>query len=103
MGILDSINERVKTGMPVLVEIFNMPHLELRAKLKSILKNNDRFKDYEMVIDKGDVKKISTNDEPWEININFYDSIEINFMGVSLKREHGSPKLVVAFDEHFKL
>lgn len=102
--MLDIIDERVITGTPVLKELFKMPCAELKEKLTSIIKHRDCGNiDTALLIKEGEVSKISKNDDPWEIKINFYDNINVDFMGISLKPEHGSSRLIVPFDSHFKL
>lgn len=99
----DRIQRAHDIGYPIFEQIYNMPHAEIREKLNSILKSHDAFESYKSVISAGTVVKENHDDEPHQIKINFYDTIEINFMGIAYKPEHRAIKLIVAFDEHFKL
>lgn len=99
----ERIQKAYDTGYPIFEQLYNMSHVEIREKLNSILKSQAGYETYQSVISAGTVVKESYDDKPHEIKINFYDTIEINFMGIAYKGEHRAPRIIVAFDEHFKL
>ena len=67
----------------------------------------DRYSHIEYLFQVGQdhnrVTKILHNDRPWELSIDAYDCVVINFDGIYVKPEHHNKFLVVPFDEYFNL
>lgn len=101
-SIIEKTKLRMALGQPVLEQFFKMTDKEIKLKVKSILKNKvDSYDD--SFVEFGSVKRVIQNEQPQEIIISYYDSVEISFMGIYWKPEHGGATIVTHFDEHFVL
>ncbi len=103
MTIVEQIQEDYKVGQPIVNEFFKMSDAQIKEKIMSIcgskLKEN-RIENLEGF----HVKRTIYNEEPKNIELNFYDSITISFMGIFYESEHGTVKeQLVQFNTHFTL
>jgi hypothetical protein len=97
MTVLEKIEKQYNTGYPIFCKFFELKHEDLRKKLGEMF-SDKRILD---IISDGSVKKVTSDDEPEQISIHFYDEIQINFLGISLTPEHNSKRMLIEFTEHF--
>ena len=93
-----NLEERYKIGKEIFNEIFKLKGDELRDMVRDIIGDFDTD-----VVYKGAITKKTVNEEPESILFCYYDSIEINYLGVYFNPESGSKSCLRAFDNHFKL
>lgn len=96
------IEEKYKIGRPIFEKLWGLKDIDLKEKLKDICK------DYKNVVDllnNKNVKCIRTihNEVPYDIRFNFYDNVEIFWLGIYYRSEYGENRNIKRFDEHFKL
>lgn len=101
MPFKKSINELYEIGQPIFESLFKLNDNDLKEKLKDICKGYENVVD---LLNSKSVKCIRTihNEVPHDIRFNFYDNIEICFLGIYWKSEHGINEKIKAFDEYFK-
>lgn len=96
-----NFKERYEIGQPIFEQIFKMSDAEIKSKLKDM--DFVRDIDDSMFGDKVSVTRVIKNEKPYEISIEFYDTITVNWMGVSFKPEHGPGFELIKFGKNFKL
>lgn len=101
MTYLETIQKQIEIGMPIFHKLFNHNSQEIRELVGKAVQGKKLPKNVDRMFKHGDVEKVSRNDEPWNISINFYDHIEINWMGIKLVSEYGQKETIVEFDETF--
>lgn len=99
---LNELMERMeKYGQPILNKLFNLSSKELKEKICDII-GKSWFDDHcPGMIEDGIVKKVIRNDNPQEIEIGYYDSIEITSAGIYFRPEHSERKVLKIFDKYF--
>lgn len=102
---MPDFHKQWEIGFPIFKQLFDMEPKELREKLHSIC-----GEDYKELIDNSSItwemKTMSVREQiktPYEISLNYYNSITITPFGIVYKPEHGSGKNIISFNEHFKL
>jgi hypothetical protein len=103
MTLLEDYKKAYETGLPFFLKLFKMSDLDLKDKLKSILKNKLNSRNLDLLEKSSDVIRTIRNENPEKISIQFYDWIEIYPLGISFHPEHGNAHQIVDFDEHFIL
>lgn len=88
-------------GMPILKSLFELNSADLRGKIKEIVGN--RLPGYDHLFCSGTVTKITVDDSPNKILIQYYDTITITWLGITFKPEHGTVRDIVDFDKFFTL
>lgn len=104
MSELESMIEIAKEyGEPIFAEVFALSDKELLEKIESIC--GEQLPDHILSnYGKGTwVTRVIKNEEPQSITIEYYDSVEINVFGISIKPEHGQSQKIITFNKHFKL
>lgn len=100
MSQVDEIKKQYEIGQPIFEEIFSKSDKEVKEIIQSITDND---KDVKEILDNGIVTRVIKDEKPSEITIYFYDGLELNWLGLLYKPEHGSGNLLVKFNKHFKL
>lgn len=108
MIALEQIEQQYKIGQPIFEKLFALNSAQIKVAVGKILRTRfDRYSHIEYLFEVGQdhnrVTKILHNDKPWELSIDAYDSIKINFNGIYVKLEHYNNFLVFPFDEYFTL
>lgn len=101
MSSVEKIIKDMAIGKPILAVFFSLPKDALLEKLRSVLSGNNNC--LEVVNENPTVIKTIRDDEPTEIKISSWSTIEIDTLGILYKPEHGSYARVLSFNEHFKL
>jgi hypothetical protein len=100
MNIENKLTDKINIGQSVLFYLFNLNSKEIKEKIRDIIGTNYIPND---MVDLGTVTKIYKNDEPWEILIEWYDKIKIDWLGIQYNPENGSPLYIRQFDRYFTL
>lgn len=89
-------------GEAVFNKIFELNSEEIKAKLRELI-DSEHIHNY--LLKEGNVQKITLNDKPHKILIQFHDELCINALGIGFLGEHTRvPKNLVNFcSKHFKL
>ena len=101
MTFLETVEKQIEIGMPIFHKLFNHKSQEIRELVGKAVQGKKLPKNVDGMFEKATVEKTSRNDEPWNISINFYDHIEINWMGIKLVSEYGQRETIVEFGESF--
>lgn len=101
METLEQTEERYKIGQPIFEELWKLNDKELKEKLKSILQFNPHA--IELLNYSCDCCRIIKNEKPDVVSFNFYDTLELSWMGIEWIGEHGKRDWLRRFDQHFKL
>lgn len=108
MTSVEKIMMKHAIGQPIFCELFKHDARAIKQIVERIIKANgsqyleqisNLFSDSPGIY----VYKIMRNDEPEEIRIASWSSIEISWLGVQIKPERGATILVCEFGETFKL
>ena len=97
MTMVEKIEKEYKEKQPIFKKIFNLPCKDIKKIIGKIL--NDYQIDF--CLDSSRVIKKIINDEPDTITLEWYDQIEISFMGVYFKPEHKSRYLITRLYNDF--
>ena len=95
---LEKLVENYEIGLEILKKIFFLPKNELINYLKE-LNNDDMY--LEILKNNPKVIKITEDDCPDKIILNFYNSIIIKPFGITLKSEYGSERNLIEFNKFF--
>ena len=101
MTFLEQAEHDWNVGLPIFNKLFEKNSSEIKSVVEKIFESR-KVKSNNFTFSKCDVKKVIKNDEPWSIGLYFYDSIEINPLGIYFKPEHRGITLVVPFDSTFQ-
>lgn len=101
MTLQQKYEEQYKIGFPIFEKLFQLKKVDLIKVMQDIFQDNETV----MEILKNNPKVIKTldDDEPSDIKIYFYSSIEITYFGVRYKPEHGSSEIILKFDKFFNV
>lgn len=104
MTTLEEITNRIENfGKPTLEQLFRFDSKQLKNIVRDIVGAqwfDDRCAG---MLSDGTVIKTMEDDEPKQIQIWFYDGIEISYSGIYYLPEHGDRKCLREFDQYFKL
>lgn len=95
MSNITELGQKVEIGKPVFMKLFALSDKELKEKLKSF--GNKVIN--ELIEGKPIVTRTIVSEEPYSIKFDFYDSFELNWIGISYKPEHGPSNYVLIFAE----
>ena len=99
MSKVDECIEKYEIGKEIFNSLFNLSDDEIKEKLISILEPK-----YTEIFKYGySCKRIIIDSEPECIEFYFYDTIKINYLGITYIPEHKSDNLIVQFNKNFKL
>lgn len=101
MTLEQKYKEQYEIGFPIFQKLFQLRKDDFIKVMKDIFQDN--LKVMEILENKPRVIKTLTDDEPEDINIHFYSSIEVNYFGVKYKPEHGVSEMVLKFDKFFNV
>ena len=101
MNLEQKYKEQYEIGFPIFQKLFQLKKDDFIKIMKDIFQENQKV--MEILENKPIVKKILTDDEPEEIKIHFYSSIEVNYFGVKYQPEHGISEMVLSFDKFFNV
>jgi len=102
MTFLEQVKMDYEKGFPIFEKLFNKSSEEIREILrKNLLNHNSRLDEY--FFNHMDIVKTSKNDIPNKIECHFYDSISINFLGITFEPEHGYSHTLISFTEGFEV
>lgn len=93
--------EKYKVGFPIFKKLFELKKNDFVKVMKDIFRDNESV--IEILENKPTVFKTIRDDEPQDIKVCFYSSIEITYVGVSYKPEHGASHYILKFDRFFNL
>jgi hypothetical protein len=96
----DNIKEEYKIGYPIFEEIFSKSDKEVKEIILSITDNDKEVKE---ILKNGKLIRTIVDEKPTKIKINFYDSIELSYLGLNFQPEHGPDLNLIKFNKHFKL
>lgn len=99
--ITEKIKQDYEVGLPIFLKLFNLKKDDFIKVLKNIFQDDTRI--IEILENKPSVIKTLTDDEPKDIKIHFYSSLEINYFGIYYKPEHGQMTMVLKFDKFFNI
>ena len=101
MTFLEQAEHDWNVGLPIFNKLFEKNSSEIKTIVEKIFESR-KVKSNNFTFSKCDIKKVIKNDNPHEIELYFYDSIEICPLGIYFLPEHGFTKLVVPFDSTFQ-
>lgn len=101
MTLEQKYKEQYEIGFPIFQKLFQLKKDDFIKVMKDIFQDNQKV--MEILENKPRVIKTLTNDEPEDIKIHFYSSIEVNYFGVKYKPEHGVSDMVLKFDKFFNV
>lgn len=101
METTNTILNKYEIGKPVFNKLFNLTKPKLIEVLKQICYNYDYV--IKLLNNNCSVKKEIYNDEPLNIIISYYDSMEITPLGITYKPEHDNPKHLIEFNQFFTI
>lgn len=99
MGDVVSFLQDYEIGQEVLTEMAKMNRTEFLSKLTSVISGLVP----EGILTEGSVTKTYVNDVISKIEVHYYDSIEISWLGIYYKPEHGPYSQIIKFNSHFNL
>lgn len=99
MSALEILQEKIAIGEAIFFELFRLSDIELRKKLIEI--TDGKYED--IFLSHSDVVRILVNERPKSITFEFYDSIELDWSGITFKPEVGNQAKIVEFNKNFKL
>jgi len=103
MSIVEQLAENLPFGQAILNKLFELNSKDLKAKVKEICGNKLLTFSHDHLFADGVVRKILSDDQPWQISISYFDSLVIDAIGISFKPEHGIGQFLFWFDKNFKL
>lgn len=101
MGLEQQYQEMYEIGFPIFNKLFQLKKDDFIKVMKNIFHDNKNV--LEILENKPNILKVVRNDEPEEIKIHFYSSIEITYLGIKYKPEHGSSIYILKFDKFFNI
>ena len=99
MSQIEKFKKEHEIGFPIFNQIFSQPVSEIKKLVEDIVNDSQMSSFFKSC----SVTKTSVDDVPREIQMNFYDSIEITPLGITHYPEHGVGTTIVKFDKYFKL
>lgn len=104
MTTLEEIIEQIeKFGKPTLEQLFRLNSVEIKKTVRDILGSSWFDTHCSGMVENGSVLKTYEDDQPKQIQIWYYDGIEITCSGIYHLPEHGDRKCVREFDKYFSL
>jgi hypothetical protein len=101
MNLEQKYQEQYETGFPIFEKLFQLKKDDFIKVMKDIFQDNKSV--MEILENKPKVIKTLNDDNPEEIKICFYSSIEVTYFGVRYKPEHGVSNMVLKFDKFFNI
>ncbi len=101
MSIEQKYKEQYEIGFPIFEKLFQLKKDDFIKVMKDIFQDNQKV--MEILENKPRVIKTLTDDEPEDIKIHFYSSIEVSYFGIRYKPEHGVSDIVLKFDKFFNV
>ena len=80
--------ERWKKDEETTLRLMSLMELD-HVKIRNILIDMFEEKKYYDILSEGSCKKEYSNDKPVKVILNFYDSIEISWFGITYNPDHG--------------
>lgn len=99
MSRITEIEKDYKIGQAIFKQLFALNDKDLKEKLIDIIGDNHG----QVLTNNCVCKRLITNEEPYSIELWFYNGIIVDWFGISSKSEHGIGVLLVNFNKHFKL
>ena len=96
----DDFQARYEVGKPAFDKLFAMPFEELKKVLREICGSANFHDNF---FTEATVKKISTDDNPTEIDLYYYSKLSVTPFGIYYEPEHGNSKLIFEFTRFFKI
>lgn len=103
MTLEQKYNEIYEIGFPIFQKLFQLNKADFIKVMVFILKDYKNKHALEILENNPRVVKIIHDDEPYEINIEFYSSIIVSHVGINYKPEHGASFFLVRFDKFFNV
>jgi|688.fasta_scaffold693832_2 hypothetical protein len=97
----EQYEKQYEIGFPIFQKLFQLKKDDFIKVMKDIFQDNQKV--MEILENKPRVIKTLINDEPEDIKIHFYSSIEITYFGVKYKPEHGVSDMILKFDKFFNV
>jgi hypothetical protein len=101
MTLEQKYKDQYEIGFPVFLKLFELKKDQFIKVMKDIFHENNRV--MEILENRPKVIKTLTDDEPEGIEIHFYSSVSINYLGVRYKPEHGESDVILKFDKFFNV
>ena len=101
MTLEEEYKQKYEIGFPIFEKLFHLKKEDFVKVMKDIFQDNNSA--LEILENNPSVIKTLRNDEPEEIKIYFYDGIEINYLGINYKPEHGPSTRILKFDKFFNV
>lgn len=101
MTLEQKYKEQYEIGFPIFQKLFQLKKDDFIKVMKDIFKNN--LEVMKILENKPKVIKTLNDDEPEDIKICFYDIIEVTYLGVRYKPEHGDSYMILRFDKFFNV
>ncbi len=101
MNLEQKYKEQYEIGLPIFQKLFQLKKDDFIKVMKYIFEDNSNV--MEILENKPRVIKKLVDDEPEDIKICFYSSIEITYFGVKYKPEHGVSEMILKFDKFFNI
>lgn len=95
----DKLKEEYEIGYSIFKKLFKLNDTLLKEKIISIC--DEKYN--EIVNNSSNVKRIIINEKPRSIEIEYYDSIIVDYSGIQHKPECGYSNYIVKFNKHFTL
>jgi len=101
MSLAQELQKQYDVGFPIFEKLFKLNKVDLITVMKDIFQDNKQI--IEVLVNNPVVIKTLKDDEPTEIKICVYDTILINYTGISFQPEHSSWVRVLKFDYFFNV
>ena len=96
---LKKLEEEYKIGQEIFEQLFKLNDADLKEKLIDITEDNHK----EILTNACDCVRTITNEISNKIRFSYYDSLEINWSGITIHPEHGMAYNIVKFNKYFKI
>lgn len=102
---VEKIRENFEIGTPIFDKIFSLDIVNFKIIIREILETFNVMEDddLENFIKGCDIKKEIVNDAPSLIEMQYFDIIKINQLGIVKQSEHSAEVNVVRFNKYFKI
>ncbi len=101
MTLEQKFQQQYEIGFPIFQKLFSLNKEKFISVMKDIFQDNKSV--MEILENKPKIIKTLENDEPENIKIHFYSSIEVTYFGVKYKPEHGQSEMILKFDKFFNV
>ena len=101
MTLEEEYKQKYDIGFPIFNKLFNLKKENFVKVMKDICQDNESV--LEILENKPTVIKTLKDDEPQDISVCFYSSIEITYSGICYKPEHGCSSYILKFDKFFNV